>query len=966
MKRPNLANSRSVIVTLLSLLGVFVLPLVLFAPVALGARTLLPVDNLFTFEPYRSAAPAFGVDQPHNHLLSDLILENYAWKRFIIQSIQAGQLPLWNPYLFAGSPFLATGQHSALYPLSVVFYILPLWRAFGLFTVVQLGLAGVSMYLFLRVLRVSRLGALIAGMTYQMSGFFVVSVVHPMIIAAAAWLPLILAAIELILQQRPFLRRPATIPWVVVGALSLGCAALAGHAEVLYFSLLVSAFFTVWRLIFELFSAGPADASRLRRVGQRAMWILATVVLGLGLGAIQLVPMAELVAHSFREGRASLSQILGWAYPLRRLLTFLVPNFFGNPAHHSYLDVFSGQVVQSAQPIDWGIKNYVEGGAYLGILPLFLAVLAVLGQFFRAPQPGGFLRGLVLRLLRIFRHPYVPLFLILGLFSLACIFGTPLYALVYALPFLSQSHSPFRWVFPLTLSVAVLAGFGVDVIRQSRRDRDAPSREGAIDAQDPSTASQNLLVRILLLDGSPSLITLWAALAFWGGVLITSSLVVSRLAFEQIEPIITRVFNGLALANTAFPDVRAFYSYEFRWLLLGGLMLTGAGIVLRVSQCPIYLPRRLGRRPVWEVLAIGLLAFDLLSFGWGFHSAADPKLLDYVPPVVTFLQQDQEPWRLTSFDPHGLKTFDANAGWFYDLEDIRGYDSLFSAQYRDYMRLIDDQDELLFNRIAPLRHWSALDSPMLDMLNVKYVLTEEQLDANPKYQLVYQDGSLRVYENLGAMPRAYVMSYSCTTASDDPLMAMQEIDPRQTVIISRADQPPWPVDTAAVACTPGPVQAITYNMPNEVLVDAEMDEPSWLILADSFYPGWKAFARPVGSAETEETALEIAQVGGNFRGVALDAGSWTVRFKYSPNPVKIGAFISFLSAVILLFLSGAWLWRFFYRESDDVSTARRVAKNSVAPIAMNLMNRVVDMAFAALMARLLGPRQGPCQPVLCQ
>ena len=63
--------------------------------------------------------------------------------------------------------------------------------------------------------------------------------------------------------------------------------------------------------------------------------------------------------------------------------------------------------------------------------------------------------------------------------------------------------------------------------------------------------------------------------------------------------------------------------------------------MLRVSRCPIYLPRRLGRRPVWEVLAVGVLALDLMGFGWGFHSAADPELLDYVPPVVEFLKQDQ-------------------------------------------------------------------------------------------------------------------------------------------------------------------------------------------------------------------------------------------------------------------------------------------------------------------------------------
>ena len=248
MKRLCLGTRPSVISSLLPLLGLFFLPLILFAPVTLGSRTLLPADNLYDFEPYLSAADNFGIDHPHNHLLSDLILENYAWKRFIIQSIEARQLPLWNPYLFAGSPFLATGQHSALYPLSVIFYILPLWRAFGLFSVIQLGLAGVFMFGLARVLGISRLGATVAGMAFEVSGFFLVGVVHPMIIAAAAWLPLVLAAIELIVRQRPLLGRPATIPWVVGGALALGCSALAGHAEILYLSLLVSAFYTLWRL----------------------------------------------------------------------------------------------------------------------------------------------------------------------------------------------------------------------------------------------------------------------------------------------------------------------------------------------------------------------------------------------------------------------------------------------------------------------------------------------------------------------------------------------------------------------------------------------------------------------------------------------------------------------------------------------------------------------------------------------
>jgi hypothetical protein len=84
------------------------------------------------------------------------VLENYPWKKFILESLHAGEIPLWNPYQFAGVPFLAAGQSSALYPFSIIYYLLPLPRAYGVFTVVQFFLAGLFTYIFLRALGVER------------------------------------------------------------------------------------------------------------------------------------------------------------------------------------------------------------------------------------------------------------------------------------------------------------------------------------------------------------------------------------------------------------------------------------------------------------------------------------------------------------------------------------------------------------------------------------------------------------------------------------------------------------------------------------------------------------------------------------------------------------------------------------------------------------------------------------------
>ena len=114
-------------------------------------------------------------------------------------------------------------------------------------------------------------------------------------------------------------------------------------------------------------------------------------VLGLALGAAQLIPLYELVRQSFREGAASLQQVRDWAWPSRQIITFLLPDFFGNPTAHSYFDIWQRAWVPVTQnalgeplnTIDWGVKNYVEGGNYLGLLTWLLAGVAVVDALLR-------------------------------------------------------------------------------------------------------------------------------------------------------------------------------------------------------------------------------------------------------------------------------------------------------------------------------------------------------------------------------------------------------------------------------------------------------------------------------------------------------------------------------------------------------------------------------------------------------
>jgi len=967
-----------------NLLGLLILPLILFAPVVFGSRTLLPADNLFAVEPFKSAARQFGASAvSHNELLSDLILENYPWKKFILESIRAGEIPLWNPYQFAGIPFLAAGQHSALYPFSIIFYVIPLPRAYGLFTVSQFCLAGWFTYLFLRVLGLRRLSALFGAIVSELCLFMVVSVVFTMIIASVVWLPLILTSIELTVRQQPALGgRPATLPWLVLGALALGLQILAGHVEMTYYTLLVAGAYSAWRLVALWLSQrkehgdleDPARfASAARNVLQRGGALIALAGLGLALGAIQLIPLYNVVRSNFRSGSATYEQITGWAYPWRHFLAFFIPNFYGNPSHHAYFDLFTWQWAPAPlnhQTIDWGVKNYVEGGAYVGLLPLFLSALVAL-LWARVARPRN-TQYTLRSLLPASFFLTVPFFLALGFFSLAFAFGTPLYRLIFWLPGVNQLHSPFRWVWPLALSAAVLSAYGVEYLWRSHPAQMAYGYYSLFQRKTrPHLPLTNYLSPFFLWS-PPSLITGLAGLAFWGGTLALTALVAARVWYDRplagifdIAGLMDRLVADLALANRAFADGRMFFSYEARWVFIFALMLIASGIILRVSRCSIYFRGR----TIWEPLALMVIALDLLAAGYGFNPAADSRILSYLPPSVEFLKQDTDLWRFTSYDTANCrptaddpskgepcKPFNANIGWYFNLQDARGYDSIFSRQYRRYMELIQPQYELDFNRIAPLSQPEALDSPLLDLLNVKYVITQEPI-ANPKYTLVYS-AEVQIYRNETALPRAFTLPHSATLVADDFGIAVQTFDPRKYVIVGPNVLPSADGGEQPLALTPSawsPVSQVAYA-PNQVSVAATAAEPAWLVLADTYAPGWRAYLRPLGADEKDEKETRVYLVNGNFRGVQLPAGEWVVRFKYSPDAFKLGGLISLIAAISLLFGLGVWAWRYFYQESAaGGSTARRVAKNSLAPMALNLMNRGIDLIFAAFYLRVLGP-----------
>ena len=710
----------------------FLLPLVMFWPQTLGGRTLLPTENLYQYEPYATYREVVRAPEvPHNHLVSDLVLQNMQWKLFIREQLAQGEIPLWNPYQFSGIPFLAAGQQSALYPFSLLYYVLPLPAAYGWFTVVQLWLAGVFMYLFLRGLAVGRLGALVAGVTYQLSAFFVINAVFPMIMAAAVWLPLLLLMVEFIIRQRPLLGRPSSVPWVAIGAAALGCNIFAGHVEITYYTLLIMAYYAAARLLVAWWrgriipslddpsvsqSLTPPpnplpihgegeQRAHIRQLLKSAGWLGMMVVLGVGLGAAQFLPLFEFASVNWRGERDSIETVLSYAHPPRDVLQFALPNFYGSPAHHTYFDWFTLQTVpvtvnahgEAITHTEWGMKNYVEGALYVGILPLALAGFALINR-----KPVGAQRAAPLHDHDLpLQRPIILIFGLLALLGLTFMFGLPTYRLLYLLPGINQLNSPFRWIFAVTFSVAVLAGFGAGALTE----RDRLARRFGV---------------VLLI----------------AGVGILGALLLSRVFYPQIEPLVERVMHSMATpdgrtAASRFAEARMFYSYQVTHVLVFGLFTLGAGMVFWWAG-----QDRVGakRASPLQIAIIGLIAADLMIASWGFNPASDPALLDFTPPAIEWLQAQPGDWRYIAVDDPALgergKVFNANMTWRYGLRDVRGYESIIPRSYVDYMRQTAPQPQLDFNRVAPLYpdQLEQVDWSRLALLGVRYIVTPRSMN----------------------------------------------------------------------------------------------------------------------------------------------------------------------------------------------------------------------------------------------
>jgi hypothetical protein len=300
----------------------------------------------------------------------------YPLQLFAARELADGRLPAWNPYLNAGQPALADIQTGAFYPANLLpnLVLALLNRAYGigLLTaqiVLHYSLASLFTYLFARHLArrsgarvpAARFAGAAAALTFTYAGYLTSFPVQQLtILETAVWLPLIL----LFLDRAFHHSRP--LPQIVLTAMALACALLAGHPQTamyIVYTTVAYGLFLAWS------TRKPGSGSRVPEFLWHASYRLGLpLVLGATLAAVQLVPTLGFI---FRSTRASLSyEAVAWGFPLAEMTHLLYPGYFGGSPQ--YAGILSPILVIAA----WYVKRArreVVFWSLVGVVALFLA-----------------------------------------------------------------------------------------------------------------------------------------------------------------------------------------------------------------------------------------------------------------------------------------------------------------------------------------------------------------------------------------------------------------------------------------------------------------------------------------------------------------------------------------------------------------------------------------------------------------
>lgn len=304
----------------------------------IGLITTIFFARLFFPEPKLFYTPDIG--------RSDIANFNYPLKNFLSQSLKLESLPFWNKNMGTGFPVFAEGQIGSLFLENLIlFSLLPTWIAFNLSYVLSFFIAALGTYFFLKKNNASSTSSLLAAIAFTFSGSLVTRLHFLNVIQAISLMPWLFLKAQF-LWQKPSMRH------ALFFSLLLSQQIFAGYQPITFITLVGIAVFFLIKTALQKPTKAP----------ERLISLFLATILAIAISAPQILPTLQLTLLSERKFGLPLTEIFKYPYPLSNLITFILPNFFGNPKYGTY-------------PLPGNDRGlYWENTSYIGLIPLILAL----------------------------------------------------------------------------------------------------------------------------------------------------------------------------------------------------------------------------------------------------------------------------------------------------------------------------------------------------------------------------------------------------------------------------------------------------------------------------------------------------------------------------------------------------------------------------------------------------------------
>jgi hypothetical protein len=764
----------------------------------------------------------------------DTLSLGYMARDFFAQALRQGTFPLWNPIILGGTPFLdSLAGGDSLYPTSLLLLVMEPYRALGWKLVLHVFLAGLFTYGWIRALGRSQAAAFLSGLAFLLAPFMVTLVFpgHDGKLFVTALTPLLFWATERALVGGR-LRAFAGM------ALVIGLVLLTTHFQQAYFLFGAAGVFAAVRVAL-LWRGGHSMSLAGRRFGLFLVFSL----LGAGVGAVQLLPAVGYVTEFSRrtatttqatqEGSVAYSS--SWSLHPEEVASMVVPEFAGNSA---------GGAAWTTGTY-WGRNPFKLNHEYAGLVVLLLAALA----FFGTPS-----RGL--------RLTFVGIGGVALLYALGT--HTPVWRLFYeVVPGISLFRAPSIAAFLFGFAAVTLMAFGID------RVLEPPGGEGAGGrGREGEGGKMRMGIRRFLMAASGLLLL---------GTLLASSGVLTSAWTSVLGP---------ALEPTKAQALARAEPFIARGFLVATLLSAGLlGLVWALQRGKV--PAR-----AW-VAGVGLLvAVDLARVDAPFIQTLDFQEWAAPDPNVRHLLEEErsreEPFRVLAMGGPFGPGQDVTPGMF-GLELAAGHHPNDLARYRELIGMVGSG--------IPANFFDAetggLHLSILSILNVRYVIWPvHQFGGLPEGEVVMATtlGGNRPYEavyEIPTLPRARLVGVSIVLPEAETVSYLLSPDFRAAEEVVLNEEPPLELQGAPVE---GEIRWLERG-PNRVRLQVRSEGPALLVLAENWYPAWKANVRG------EEAP--VLRANHTLRAVPVRGGEQVVEVYYDGGALRGPLLVTLMCLVLL-------------------------------------------------------------------